>query len=96
MSERLWNVCGRFAPLLFCHYYLVVGLLAAAQPLDEAPGLLLVLVIDELQVHVHEHGVQDQGQLVPVDVQRALNKLFQVTKIKKRRTSVDYISYRRK
>jgi hypothetical protein len=41
---------------------------------------------------VHEHGVQDQGQLVPVDVQRALNKLFQVAEIKKR-TSVNYISY---
>ncbi len=37
-----------------------------------------MLVVDELQVHVHEHGVQDQGQLVPIDVQRALNKLFQV------------------
>jgi hypothetical protein len=47
-----------------------------------------VLVVDELQVHVHEHGVQDQGQLVPVDVKRALNKLFQVAEIKNERQSI--------
>jgi hypothetical protein len=51
-----------------------------------------VLVVDELQVHVHEHGVQDQGQLVPVDVQRALNKLFQVAKIKNERQPITLLT----
>ena len=58
---------------------LIVGLLAGRVLVHEVHGLGLVLVVDQLQVHVDKHGVQDQSQLVFVLVQRVLDETLQIT-----------------
>ena len=51
-----------------------------AELCDELLGSLFMAVVDELKVHVHEDRVQDEGQLVTVEVERALDESLKVLK----------------
>ena len=47
--------------------------------LKEGFGLGFVVVVDQLEVHVHEERVEDLGQLRPVAVQHRLDELLEAT-----------------
>lgn len=57
---------------------LIVALLSRAKSSNETFGLIFMFIVDELEVHVDKHRVEDEGQLVPVHVQRVLNQDLQV------------------
>ena len=66
---------------VLCHQHLIKGFLHRAVFGDELFGGVFVAVVDELEVHVDEHRVKDEGQLVPVEVEAALNEFLKVLKL---------------
>lgn len=61
---------------MYCH--LKEGLLYISVALDEPLGGGLVTVVDELEVHVDEDRVEDERELVPVQVERAVDEADKV------------------
>ena len=64
----------------FNWFYLIERFLHRPELRDELLGRLFVAVVDELEVHVDEDGVENKGQLVAVEVERALDKPLEVLK----------------
>ena len=64
----------------FNWFYLIERFLHRPELRDELLGRLFVAVVDELEVHVDEDGVENKGQLVAGEVERALDKPLEVLK----------------
>ena len=57
---------------------MIIALLPGSKGSNEALGLVFMFVVNKLEVHVDEDGVEDERELVPVEVEGGVDEADEV------------------